>query len=109
MQFTKWWVVAGAYSLAWCAGFLAVWAPGGVGVRELVFITAMRYVLPERVRQNFDHNPNAMLGFLAFLSVLLRIWATTGELILAAIAYAIDFKGALGRSDAPGRKTSQNG
>src|SRR5439155_23808303 len=26
-----WWVIAGAYSLAWIAGFLAFWAPGGIG------------------------------------------------------------------------------
>ena len=82
LEFTKWWIVAGAYSLAWCAGFLAVWAPGGMGVREVVFIAAMRFVLPERVRQHFD-DPKALLGFLAFLSVLLRLWATLGELLLA--------------------------
>src|SRR6185436_9096492 len=33
----KWWVVAGAYCLAWIAGFLAFWAPGGLAVREIVF------------------------------------------------------------------------
>jgi hypothetical protein len=88
LQFTKWWVVAGAYSLAWCAGFLAFWAPGGLGVRELVFVTALDLALPTAVRQRFA-DPKVLLGFLAFLSVLLRIWATTGELILSAIAYGI--------------------
>ncbi|HSZ59649.1 MAG TPA: lysylphosphatidylglycerol synthase domain-containing protein [Tepidisphaeraceae bacterium] len=104
LEFTKWWVVAGAYCLAWCAGFLAFWAPGGIGVRELVFVTAMEIALPPRVRATFD-DPAVLLGFLAFLSVLLRIWATTGELILAGLAYAIDYRGALGRPDAPGRVT----
>ena len=28
-----WWVVAGAYCLAWIAGFLAFWAPGGRSLR----------------------------------------------------------------------------
>ena len=102
LQFTKWWVVAGAYSLAWCAGFLAVWAPGGIGVRELVFVMAMEIALPQRVRNTFN-DPAVQLGFLAFLSVLLRLWATTGELILAGIAYLADYDGALGREDAPGR------
>jgi hypothetical protein len=102
LQFTKWWVVAGAYSLAWCAGFLAVWAPGGIGVRELVFVMAMEIALPKRVRATFN-DPAVQLGFLAFLSVLLRLWATTGELILAGLAYALDYQGALGRPDAPGR------
>ena len=106
LQFTKWWVVAGAYSLAWCAGFLSVWAPGGIGVRELVFVTAMRLVVPAPVRERFN-NPAALVGFLAFLSVLLRLWVTAGELILAAAAYALDAKGALGQSDAPGRTTPE--
>jgi len=101
LQFTKWWVVAGAYSLAWCAGFLAFWAPGGIGVRELIFVTAMELALPNRVRHTFA-DPKVLLAFLAFLSVLLRLWATIGELILTGIAYSIDYKGALGRSDAPG-------
>ena len=30
-----------------------------------------------------------------YLSVLLRLWATAGEMILAGIFYAIDWKGAL--------------
>ena len=102
LQFTKWWVVAGAYSLAWCAGFLAVWAPGGIGVRELVFVTAMELAIPPKVRAQFN-DPKVLLGFLAFLSVLLRLWATTGELILAGLAYLFDLRGALGRSTAPGR------
>jgi hypothetical protein len=102
LEFTKWWVVAGAYCLAWCAGVLAFWAPGGIGVRELIFVTAMEIALPPRVRATFA-NPAVLLGFLAFLSVLLRIWATTGELILAGLAVAFDYRGALGRTDAPGR------
>jgi len=99
---TKWWVVAGAYCLAWCAGFLAFWAPGGLGMRELVFVTAMSFMLPKPVREAF-RDPAARVGFLAFLSVLLRLWATAGELIVAACAYAFDWKGAAGRADAPGR------
>jgi hypothetical protein len=102
LEFTKWWVIAGAYCLAWCAGFLAFWAPGGLGMRELVFITAMTFMMPKPVRQSF-HDPAARIGFLAFLSVLLRIWATIGELIVAGLAYAFDVKGAMGAPDAPGR------
>ena len=108
LQFTKWWVVAGAYSLAWCAGFLAFWAPGGLGVRELVFVTALDLALPPAVRIGFA-DPKVLLGFLAFLSVLLRLWATSGELILASIAYACDYRGALRRPDAPGVVAAGNG
>jgi hypothetical protein len=98
-----WWVLAGAYSLAWCAGFLAFWAPGGLGVRELVFVAAMGVALPAEVRHDFSSNPAALGVFLSFLSILLRLWATAGELVLASIAYAFDYRGALGRPDAPGR------
>lgn len=90
LQPSKWWVVAGAYSLAWCAGFLAVWAPGGIGVRELVFMAAMQVALPPAVRQRFQSDPAALTGFLAFLSVLLRMWSIAGELMLAGVAYVAD-------------------
>jgi len=102
LQFTKWWVVAGAYSLAWCAGFLAFWAPGGLGVREIVFIAAMDAAMPPAVRKHFA-DPAVRVGFLAFLSVLLRVWATLGELTLAGIAFLLDYQGAMDRPDAPGR------
>jgi glycosyltransferase 2 family protein len=96
LPLAKWWVVTGAYCLAWCAGFLAFWAPGGLGVREAVFIAAMEFALPVAVL----HGPLATAGdkylFLIFLSVLLRIWATVGELILAGLAYLFDLRGALG-------------
>jgi hypothetical protein len=97
-----WWVLAGAYCLAWCAGFLAVWAPGGIGVRELVFVTAMHVALPAAVQESFSER-EVLLGFLAFLSVLLRLWATAGELLLAGVAYSLDLRGALGFADAAGR------
>jgi uncharacterized membrane protein YbhN (UPF0104 family) len=93
------WIVAAAYSLAWTAGFLAFWAPGGLGVRELVFVAAMSVVLPEDVRRQFPE-PTALLGFLA---VMLRVWATAGELLVCAGAHAADYEGMLGRRDAPGR------
>jgi uncharacterized membrane protein YbhN (UPF0104 family) len=92
------WTLMGAYSLAWCAGFLAFWAPGGIGVRELVFIGAMKLVAPPEMRSTeyFD-------ATLAFLSVLTRVWAVFGEIILAGLAHALDLRGAFGHPDAPGR------
>jgi hypothetical protein len=95
LQLAKWWVVAGAYCLAWCAGFLAFWAPAGLGVRELVFIGAMNVALPPAVRQRFASDPAQLEGVILFLSVLLRLWTTAGELMLAGVAYGIDWKGAL--------------
>ena len=104
LQFTKWWVVAGAYCLAWCAGFLAFWAPGGLGVREAVFVAAMQLAIPPRVRSQFA-DPKVLEGFLAFLSVLLRLWATAGEVMLVGLSSLVDRKGLLGRPDAKGRVT----
>lgn len=95
LQLAKWWVIAGAYCLAWVAGFLAVWAPGGLGVRELVFIAAMQFALPQVVHVRFQANPAELIGIITFLSVLLRLWATAGELMLAGVTYLLDFRGAL--------------
>ena len=98
-----WWSVAGAYCLAWCAGFLAFWAPGGIGVRELVFVATMQVVLPLQVRQQFFPNAAELAGLLVLLGFLLRLWTVSGELILMAIAYLWDLRGAMNRPDAPGR------
>lgn len=98
----KWWVIAGAYCLAWIAGFLAVWAPGGLGVRELIFMLAIHVALPQPIRDTFA-SVDEQRAFLAFLAVLLRLWATVGELIVAAFAYAFDWRGAVGDPSASGR------
>lgn len=98
LKWDWWWIVAGAYCLAWCAGFLAVLSPGGLGVRELVFVGAMHLILPQSIQAS-----ESFKATLGFLSVLLRLWATLGELILAVTAYIMDFSGAMGRPDAPGR------
>lgn len=41
------WAVAWATVLAWLAGFLALPVPGGIGVREAVFVAALPAVPPE--------------------------------------------------------------
>lgn len=99
----KWWIVAGAYSLAWVAGFLAIWAPSGIGVREVVFMTVMLVVLPPEIRQHFANSPKDLTAFLAFLSVLLRLWTTAGELMLAIVSLSLDLPGAMGDAEAVGR------
>lgn len=102
------WIVAGAYSLAWCAGFLAFWAPGGIGVREIVFVAAMGVMLPDAVgaRPPFNGDPQATASVLVGLGLLLRLWSVLGELIMAGVAYAMDYRGALGLPDAPGRSAA---
>lgn len=100
----KWWVVAGSYCLAWCVGFLAFWAPGGIGVREFIFVTAMSVALPDTVRTQLPDAPGALTGILAVLAILLRLWTIAGELLVASTAYLADFRGATGDPTAPGRK-----
>ena len=102
----KWWIVAGAYCLAWCAGFIAFWAPGGLGVREFVFVMVTAYALPNSLPPKLKvalGDPAVLAAFLAYVGILLRLWTIVGELILTAVAYLFDIPGALGRPDAPGR------
>lgn len=94
-----WWQAAGAYCLAWIAGFLAVWAPGGIGVREIVLMAGLQLILKDDVKAQL-HDPQVLY---AFLAILLRLWTVAGELILTAGSYIADFRGAIGAADAPGR------
>ena len=93
LPLTKWWVVAGAYCLAWCAGFVAFWAPGGLGVREIVFMAVVVVILPHAVKDAHAHDD--LDGFARLVSLVLRGWATAGEMVLVLIAYALDLPGAL--------------
>jgi uncharacterized membrane protein YbhN (UPF0104 family) len=99
-----WWYVAGAYCLAWIAGFLAFWAPGGLGVRELVFVATLQYILPDQVKNSPQFSdPASLAATLVLLGFILRLWTIVGELIVTVTAYAMDLRGALGFPDAPGR------
>jgi glycosyltransferase 2 family protein len=105
----KWYVLAGSYCLAWTIGFsVGFLSPGGMGVREMVFITTMQFLLPQQwVARNLsltDHT--VFLAFLGFLGVLLRLWAITGELTMAAITYFADYRGAMNHADSPGKPTA---
>jgi hypothetical protein len=64
--------VAGAATIAWAAGLVAVFAPGGVGVRELAYVALLSHTLPS--------------GELAAGAVTLRILTIIAELgvLLAA-------------------------
>ena len=62
---------AGAYALAWTAGFLFVVAPAGAGVRELALVVALSPVLPR--------------GAALAVAVLSRVLMTLGDLIWGAV------------------------
>ena len=100
LPLAKWYVLAGAYCLAWTIGFsVGFLSPGGMGVREMVFITTMQFLLPQAwVARNLHLADRALFAaFLGFLGVLLRLWAISGELTMACIAYFADRRGASGQ------------
>ena len=100
LKLAWWWVVAGAYCLAWCAGFLAFWAPGGIGVRELIFVTTMQVILPQPVKQMIGQEAH-LAALLVLLGFALRLWTVTGELLLVAAAHLWDWRGAVGHAELP--------
>jgi hypothetical protein len=105
-----WWAVAGSYCLAWCAGFLMILSPGGLGVREVVFFWTMSSViqhlnLPSYVHEHF-RTPEALNAYLIFLGFLLRLWTIVGELMVTVVAYLWDFRGAMNHPDARRAKIS---
>lgn len=85
LHWDKFYVVCGAYGLAWCAGFLAVLNPAGLGVREAVFVGIMLFALPLDVQHQFA-NKSTLKSFLIFLGGLLRLWTIAGEIILTGAA-----------------------
>jgi hypothetical protein len=100
-----WWMVAAAYCLAWTAGFLAFWAPGGFGVREFVFATTMTLVMDPSRRPAELSNPALFSATVIFLGFVLRLWTLAGELLLWCASLLLDLRGAMNRADAPGRTT----
>ena len=82
-------LVAGAYCLAWSVGFMAFWAPGGIGVREVILVATLQMALPDLV-VHFSGSRSDYAAFLAFLSLLLRLWTIVGEIIICSISYFWD-------------------
>ena len=79
----------GAYALAWSAGFLIVFFPGGIGPRELALIAVLAPVMPAA---------SALVVALAS-----RVVMTVGDLIWAGIGLA------LGRADGARRPAAPAG
>jgi hypothetical protein len=105
LHIRDWWILAGAYSLAWTAGFLAIWAPGGLGIREIVLIGALGVTLPPSLREHVSFTGAQTDPTIQALALVTRLWTVAGELILACIAFAIDWRGILNEPSArrPGR------
>ena len=67
----------GAFALAGIIGFVAIFAPAGLGVREGVLVFILSKVFPAAVA--------------AIIAVVSRIWMTLCELILLAVFYTVFF------------------
>ena len=92
LNFSHLYFVAGAYSLAWCAGKFAVWAPAGIGVRELAFVyLVFSMASPASFRVPLSEHIT-WIAHLALAAILLRLWSVAGEIILASTAYITDRK-----------------
>jgi len=65
----------GAFCLAWVGGFLALFAPAGIGVREGILITVIGGSLsPEHT---------------ALIVIAARLWAIAMDVLMAAVAVLI--------------------
>jgi hypothetical protein len=74
-------------ALAYVSGFVILWMPSGLGVREAVLVLLLVPDLSERL----GLSPDAARGFAWGMVVLLRLVWTAGELITVALLYAIPF------------------
>jgi len=89
LKFTDLWIVAGSYCLAWTAGFIAIWAPGGAGVRELVLVAILTIALPSALVNEIGKDNAATLQA---VSILLRLWTILAEVLIFVTAQILDWK-----------------
>ena len=71
--------LSGALALANILGLVAVFAPGGLGVREGVLVTLLSQIMPG--------------GVAVVLSILTRLWMTLIEVGLVGVIYLCDHSG----------------
>jgi len=68
--------ITGAFAIAGIIGFVSVFAPAGLGVREGVLIFTLSLVLT-----------TAMSSLISLIS---RLWMTLSEILLLLIVFALD-------------------
>lgn len=72
-------VVMGSFCLAWTAGFIVVGSPGGIGIREVVFV----YLIPDQ----------SLAGILTISILIFRVVTMAGDVLAFAISYLPVFRG----------------
>jgi len=70
-QHSNLWTLSGLYSIAWVVGFITPGAPAGLGVRETIFLTALRPIYGE----------GAALG----ITVAMRVLTALGDALIFAV------------------------
>lgn len=78
----------GAYAFAWCVGFLIVFAPGGLGVREVLLVTTL--------------SPLLGTGAATAVALVSRAVTTVSDVVCAGVSASIRRRSAL--SGAPGAR-----
>jgi len=74
-------VYLGAVSLSYVAGFVAFFAPGGVGIRELVFMGTLTPLFASSL------DPPIAEGVAIVVALILRLSWTIGEIVVALSLY----------------------
>ncbi|MEJ2551847.1 MAG: lysylphosphatidylglycerol synthase domain-containing protein [Anaerolineales bacterium] len=69
------WTLSGLYSIAWVVGFITPGAPAGLGVRETIFLTALRPIYGE----------GAALG----ITVTMRVLTAFGDALIFAVGICL--------------------
>ena len=74
--------VGGVFGLSVMAGILALFAPGGAGVREGVMIILLTLIIPEE--------PNIADAYAVSIAILARLWMTVSEFSVIGLGYLAD-------------------
>jgi uncharacterized membrane protein YbhN (UPF0104 family) len=67
VSFIDFWFLAGVFCLSWVLGFLVLFSPAGLGVREVVMVGLLVLVIPEY--------------YAILISLVARLWWFVGEIV----------------------------
>ena len=73
---TDYFFTTGAFAIAGLIGFIAIFAPAGLGVREGVLVFILNFIFP--------------IAIASLISLISRVWMTLCEIILFAIVFVIN-------------------
>ena len=68
--------VAGVFGLSVIIGILAIFAPSGLGVREVILVFGLSLIMPKE--------------YAVIISIVSRLWMTVSELSVIGLGYIVD-------------------